>query len=665
VADGNNEVGILLGNGDGTFQPVKHYPAGSGPSAIAAADVNHDGNLDLIVGNSGDNKVSVLLGNGDGTFQSPKSFAVGNFPASIAVGDFNGDGNPDLAVANAGGGDPPVPGSLSILLGNGDGTFTNGETLLKGSGSGPTSVAVGDFNGDGKLDLAVANIGTSLVNILLGNGDGTFTSGKNISGLTPVFVAVSDINGDGKQDLVVASFTTSINSIAVLLGNGDGTFGSPIFSPGGVEPSGLVVGDFNNDNKPDVAVFNLGRVNVLLGKGDGTFQPKAGYDAASSLFGIAAGDFNNDKKLDLVVANHLNPGFVSLLQGNGDGTFQAARSVSFGTSTQPLSAATADFNGDGKADLVFADRVTNDIKVLLGNGDGTFKPPTSIRLGGSASSVVARDFNNDGKIDIGVAGTGTTGGFISILLGNGDGTFKPPITTPVGKQPASLAAGDFNGDGILDVVVASVLDSDLFVLLGNGDGSFKSPIDVPFQNAGAVAVGDFNGDGILDLIATNGSASVFLGNGDGTFQAGKSVTLSGNTGGFVTVADFNADKKLDLAIALQGGIDVLLGNGDGTFQPPTFISYHTLNIPAFLGTGDFNGDGKLDLVSADGFDNNVSLLLGNGDGSFQKPIHFAVAGDAGCLAVGNFTKASAPDVAAGLDWAIDSGVTILINAAIR
>ena len=271
-------------------------------------DFNGDGVLDLAVANAGnrissDGTVSVLLGNGDGTFQEARNFEAGNFRA-VAVGDFNGDGVLDLAATDG------YSNTVSVLLGSGDGTFRAAVNF--DAGVQPWSVSVGDFNGDGVPDLALGHTypGDS-VSVLLGNGDGTFQTPLNfVAGSAPQSVAVCDFNGDGVMDLAVAN-AASNDGVSVLLGNGDGTFQAAVNFRAGAQSWSVAVGDFNGDGVPDLAIGNLGcpndlcdsSVSVLLGNGDGTFQAAVNFDAGTTIRSVAVGDFNGDGLPDLAVAH--------------------------------------------------------------------------------------------------------------------------------------------------------------------------------------------------------------------------------------------------------------------------------------------------------------------------------------------------------------------------
>jgi streptogramin lyase len=336
--------------------PRTGYSVGTAPWPVAVGDFNGDGKLDLAVGNGSDNTVSILLGNGDGTFQPQTIYPTGIGPDSIAVGDFNGDGFLDLAVVNYGG------FTVSILLGNGDGTFQT--QVAYGTGAYPYSVAVGDFNGDGRLDLAIGN-GSASVGILLGNGDGTFQAQVTYpAGGQITSIAVGDFTGNGTLDIAVANYGD--NTVGVFLGNGDGTFKAQTTYATGKNPASVAVGDFSGNGILDLAAANRGdnTVSVLLGNGNGTFQEQKVYETESSPGAIAVGDLNGDGNLDVAVSN-LYGGTVSVLLGNGDGTFETQ--TAYSTGSQPDSIALGDFNGDGTLDIVTTDNYPglNSISLLL------------------------------------------------------------------------------------------------------------------------------------------------------------------------------------------------------------------------------------------------------------------------------------------------------------
>jgi FG-GAP-like repeat len=260
--------------------------------------------------------------------------------------------------------------------------------------------------------------------------------------------------------------------------------------------------------------------------------------------------------------------------------------------------AVADFNGDGKLDIAVGnfDNSNPSISILLGNGDGTFQPAVNYNVPCCPSSIMAGDFNGDGKLDL-VAATDAA----SVLLGNGDGTFQPVLNYPAGSNTATAAVGDFNGDGHLDLAVANNGGNNVSVLLGNGDGTFQSAPEYPVGNAPlTVVAGDFNGDGILDLAVTNlsdNTVSVLLGNGNGTFQSAVNYSAAGYPWG-MTVGDLNGDGNLDLAVA-TGPTQILFGKGDGTFEPAAAYGGELAN-PNSIAAGDFTGQGRPDLVRTDG-----------------------------------------------------------------
>ena len=292
------------------------------------------------------------------------------------------------------------------------------------------------------------------------------------------------------------------------------------------------------------------------------------------------------------------------------------------------SVAIADFNGDGKLDVVVTNVVPGTISIQLGNGDGTFGSPTNYATGADPWAVAVADMNHDGKLDLAVTATGQNE--ISVLLGNGDGTFQPHVDYAVGTlgdDQFSLAFGDFNADGNLDLAVCNLFDGTVSILLGNGDGTFQSQTTFPSVDCTSMAVGDFNRDGRLDLAVVSGfGVQIWLGNGDGTFSVGQFISSRAQA---AVTADVNADGILDLATVGDQVLSIALGNGDGTFQAP--VGYATANSPVSLALEDLNGGGKLDAaVMASSM---ISILLGNGDGTFQNhvdepadPASFSIVG---------------------------------------
>lgn len=386
--------GVRGAAGSISFLPVVTYdPGGFEASMIAVADVNRDGKADLVVVNCGScsgpihpGSVSVMLGKGDGTFQSPLTYAPGGeTPLFVVVADVNTDGKLDLIMANRCADSSCLTNSVvSVLLGHGDGTFDPAVSYDSG-GLFTSSVAVADVNGDSRADLLVANNCADSncdgsVDVLLGNGDGTFQPGVSYltGGYGAVAVAVADVNGDGKPDLLVATddpkcqngMCSSEGAVAVMLGAGDGTFQPPQgYDTGGIAPAGPVIAaDVNHDHKLDLVVENtqccgspFGLAGVLLGNGDGSFQTVVTYPSGSGGWGTSAqvADVNGDDNPDLIVtdqsagADGNNHGLVGVLLGNGDGSFQAAVTYDTG-GFQTNWVAVADMNSDGKPDLLVA-----------------------------------------------------------------------------------------------------------------------------------------------------------------------------------------------------------------------------------------------------------------------------------------------------------------------
>ncbi|HEV2426019.1 MAG TPA: FG-GAP-like repeat-containing protein, partial [Terriglobia bacterium] len=397
--------------------------------------------------------------------------------ATVPTADILTAGTAAITVAS------PEPGGG---ISNGVPFFVNvpASTVLFGPastlsvGAGPNSVAVGDFNGDGLLDLAISNWLDGTVSVFLGDGTGNFTLASSpVTGAGPLAVAVGDFNGDGRLDLAVCDSSTS--TVLVLLGDGTGNFTLASSPAVGNSPWSVAAGDFNEDGNLDLAVVNegSGTVSILLGDGTGNFVAGASPATGTSPMSVAVGDFNGDGKLDLAVANQYD-GTVSILLGDGTGNFTLASSPA--TGQLPSSLAVADFNGDSKLDLAVANNGDNTVSILLGDGTGHFTLASSPAMLGNPTSVAVGDFNGDGNLDLAVTSPGDN--TASILLGDGTSKFTLAASTAMGTYPGSVAVGDFNGDGKLDLVAANYYDGTISVLVQAGADITLSSGSLDFAN---------------------------------------------------------------------------------------------------------------------------------------------------------------------------------------
>ena len=421
------------------------------------------------------------------------------------------------------------------------------------TGSYPWGIAVGDFNGDGKLDVAVTNGSDNTVSILLGNGDGTFQPHVDYpTGTRPTSVVVGDFNRDGNLDLAI---TTLDNTVNVLLGHGDGTFRPHVDYATGLNPQWLAVADFNGDGYVDIATANYGpnyqpgSVSILLGNGDGTFQGQAAYPAGINPFGIMTGDFNRDGKIDLAVLNNNGSFGIYILLGNGDGSFQSP--VFYPTGENPRVGVVADFTGDGNLDLAVGDCIDNNIAVLLGNGNGTFQNPVYYQTGDYVSSLAGGDFDGDGKLDLVTADAAFNS--VSFLKGNGDGTFQANVDFPVGSDPGWVAVADVNHDNAPDLVVANYSGNSVSILLNKGtDFSISASAASP----GTVSLGQTSTSTLTMNLLTTFHNPVTLACSVQPVQAAPTCSFSQNPVPFDDSGNATAILTIDTGTA----VDALLGS---------------------------------------------------------------------------------------------------------
>jgi hypothetical protein len=645
------------------------------------------------------------LDGGTGSFTlttqfTPASLDVGLGPTAVVAANFNHDGPTDLVVTSK------TFGDVSILLGLGDGSFQKAVSYSLGADSLPDAVVSGDFNGDGLPDLAVADYQARDVAILLNNkaDPGTFPMPTRYPlAVAPTALVAEHLVPNGSLDLAVAG-TDSLSGqgdVMVLQGRGDGTFEDPVTVARYSDPStnatpaypiGIVAGDFNGDDHPDLAVVDnqIGLVDSFENPGtttfaDNSFQP---FMSSPIVFGITAvpsalvtKDFDGDGKLDLAVANQNmgGAGTVVILHGDGDGTFQVGDQYPVGGA--PAGLLTTDFNGDGRPDLATVNNGSDSVSVLLGNSDGTFQPELHFAVGASPTALVEADFNGDQNPDLAVTSGSLSN--LSLLLGVGDGSFRLPAAAPVfvaGTQPSAVVTGDLDRDGTQDVVVLNNVSRSVSVLLGNGDGTFQPQQTFAVGDASVAAVlGDFNGDGRLDLaVADAGSdqLSILLGNGNGTFQSATTIALGATPLSIVT-GDFDGDGHLDLAVAdrvavdstnntFTDGVSILLGDGRGGFHPESnrlvlgdavAVQPNLQREGVSLTAKDLDGNGTLDLAVASGDFDNVSVFRGDGHGSFNLQQTFTVGMDPLAIVAGDFTGDGIVDLATAN--AGDSTVSVL------
>jgi hypothetical protein len=420
--------------------PTANYATGNGPTFVATASLRNNGIDDLIVTNFTDNTISVLLGNGDGTFASQASYDVGTGPAWIATGDFNKDGNIDVAVANQN------SNTISILMGNGDGTFQPQTTVT--TGNVPVSVItanIHDSNGNGNLDLVVANHSDNTISILQGNGDGTFQSPATVialpNGYAPSSIAAADLNSDGHIDLAVTD--QGNNSVSIFLGKGDGTFQNRVDYPVGNSPVWVSTADLNADGVLDLAVANNGAptsslsgdsVSILLGQtitnngavtATGAFGTQVAYAAGNAPTSIAVADFNVDGLADLAVSAETDNS-VAILLGQGPGTFGPFFELPVGT--DPLALVSGDFNADGRSDVVVANNGSNTVTVILNSASFT-----------QGNGLAGTQFPNSQYIDIGLKVKATPR-----VLSDDD------VSLQLSFEVSSLASASFNGIPVIN-----------------------------------------------------------------------------------------------------------------------------------------------------------------------------------------------------------------------
>jgi hypothetical protein len=691
-----NLVAVLLGNGDGTLQAPRTSPAGVESWSLAVGDFNRDSQPDLAVANTFSTTISVLLGAGDGSFEATPVYRVGRNAESVVVGDFDKDGRRDLAVAN------PGTHDVSVLLGTGNGTFQ--AAVNYPAGPGPTAVETGDFNRDTNLDLVVTNYGSNnyyqdivatTVSVLLGNGDGTFRAPVAYeAGSGPNDVAVADLNGDGIQDLAVADYgpnTVRATTVSVLIGVGDGTFSAPAAFTSGDGPSTVAAGDFNRDGRQDLAVGNYrsNNVTILLGAGNGTFQAVGSLPVGVAPWDIVVGDMNGDQTPDFAVTGHWSD-IVSVLIGNGDGTFQPHRW--FITDRGPTGVALADLNGDGVRDLITANYFSTTISVLLSNGNGTFQPAQNYGADLAPMSVAAGDFNGDGQLDLAVANY--FGHTVSVLLNRtfsmprvATPSFSPAPGTHIGSQTIALsvttagAAIHYTTDGSLPTAASPTYTAPFAIsqtttvrAMATASGMLDSdvvsatytlkapppditPASGTYLDSVTVAIGSSTSGGAIHY-TTDGSSPTTAST---VYTAPFVLTQSATVRAIVTAPGMESSDVVTATFALRAAAPAI-APGSGTYVGTVTVSMTTATSG---GTIRYTTDGTAPTVASSAYSAAITLtrtttiraitVAANMANSVETTATYTVAAVPPAFSVPSGTYSQAQNVALGTTT---SGATI-------
>ena len=649
---------------DGLFQaPWRGFDtgifgSGFGPSSVAVGDLDGDGDLDILVGDSffGSPGISVLKNNGDQTFAAPVYYPLPlqEVVGGVALSDFDGDGDLDAFATIRGSFDQMT--KVKVWRNNGDGTFA--APIEFPTGQGPAGIVIADFTGDGKPDVITANYGGSSISLLRHNG----LNGQQAGFLPPVNfnatnhaekIAAADVNSDGILDVVVGE-TVDIGplaTLAVMINTGNGNFAAPVIydaAPGGrFGSTAVALADLDNDGDVDLIGGGLyengsidnGAVTIRRNNGSGTFGAAeiilfTNPNFVSQPKEIATGFLNGDGFADIVAAvpsGRAIEGFV-VVNSNGSGGFNTP--VYYEASQQTFDVAVVDLDKDGHGDVITVANSSAAVTVHKNLGNGSFPVLTRYEVASLSDAVESADIDNDGDIDIvvnGVVDIVSNDGVVKILKNNGNGTFAPAIDYTPTRTFGDMKLRDINGDGFLDLVLApnaccSPYHFGTALNLGNGTFAPTVVTEVFSCGDGTIDAADLDGDGDLDIVLTEEETCagqtdshifIFRNDGNQNFVRMPDIVLHGDLPHGLALADVTGDGRIDIITALSGGMAVFPGNGNLTFGAPIISTTR----PFKFKMADFNGDGFLDvgmILQQESFGTDtIATALGNGNGTFQ------------------------------------------------
>jgi hypothetical protein len=664
---GDSTVSVLLATPEGGYAAKVDHGVGTQPVAIVVADLDGDLLPDLLTANRGAGNLSALYNEGGGVFgaQVLIPLSAGSLPNAVATADLNGDGALDLAVTFG----TPGIGTLAILLASGAGYTA---PALIPVGEGPRAVLAAELTGDAALDLVTTNRNAGSLTLLAGVGDGTFTAGVALpAGDAPRMTALADLDGDLAQDLVTTN--PGDGSVTTLLGDGAGGFvaGDTLELP--ALPSRFTLVDLNDDDAPDIATTlydtaapnpALGQVAVLLGDGAGSFGELRVWGTGALAEDVIAADMNADGKLDLVTAN-TGIREVSVILGKGTGDFQTDERLPGGEGARI--AAIADLNGDTRPDGLVVNQLSSNLSVVLGQAGG-MRSGNAIPTSNIPRGLAIADLNDDARLDVVV--TLLNQNAVAVFLNAGGNTFQAErrfgVRGPDQQRaalPRSVAVGDLNGDGIPDLVTGNSGTDSIGILLGTGGGQFAVAQEFapsPASNFPLdVQLVDLNGDGKLDLVflSTNDPEVQtdaapprvvrVLGKGDGTFDPDSAVRVeTGPSPRGLAADDLDGDGDIDVVTSHAGETNVYLlaGNASGSFlRGAALRAGGAANSAAFA---DVNGDGRRDIVTTNDA-GTVSVLRNLGGLSFLQDAVHGVGDEPIGAALGDLNGDGRPDLVVG------------------